>query len=466
MIGLQEVREVPERVPNQAALAGRAAAGIRLRADHGLGRGAGGVGDRVAVSHRRPDVPPAAAQHGGGGADLLSARLDSEAGGLWVHTTHLSFREHEGVWREEQVQFVDEVVTTHKNDNPRMVTGDFNTSPDSDEMRWMTGLHTLAAGGSPIRTPGRLIRDDPGYTWARANDYSGRCTGCGRPAARLHVRDPRPSRSAGHRPRRQPGLDRPEWPTARDLRRTITGSPPTCRLLAEPYRGPDVPPRSRHRSSFSWVRAGRAPRDLMGKRAVRLREPGGQPLRKHKMDLLEALRVDLRAQAPDHLAVTGDLSNVALDGGVARGAGLAGSVGRGARCISVIPGNHDAYIPRCWPPASSSGCSPLIRRAISIATETARHYPFVVHMREPVALMGVTSAVATGDLGAWGAIGEAQLGAARGHAGTRAARAERASCWCIIRRCTRKAGRTATCAIGRPRAVLGAGRRRAGPARA
>ncbi len=32
------------------------------------------------------------------------------------------------------------------------------------------------------------------------------------------------------------------------------------------------------------------------------------------MELLEELRVDMRAQAPDHLAVTGDLSNVSLDG--------------------------------------------------------------------------------------------------------------------------------------------------------
>jgi len=36
------------------------------------------------------------------------------------------------------------------------------------------------------------------------------------------------------------------------------------------------------------------------------------------------------------------------------------------------------------------------------------YYPFV-QIREPLALIGVSSAVATGDLGAWGEIGEAQL---------------------------------------------------------
>ena len=133
-------------------------------------------------------------------------------------------------------------------------------------------------------------------------------------------------------------------------------------------------------------------------------------VRKHKMDLLEDMRVDLRAQAPDHLAVTGDLSNIAVTAGVALGAGLAGSVGVAPDAISVIPGNHDAYVPevlatrefeRLFAPYQTSD---LDRQGDA---ESA-HYPFV-QIREPLALIGVSSAVATGDLGAWGEIGEAQL---------------------------------------------------------
>ena len=82
VIGLQEVREVPERVPNQAALLARARGWHHAFAPtSGWGGGQRGAGDRLALPDRRPGVPPAAAQHGDGRAGILSARLDGEAGG-------------------------------------------------------------------------------------------------------------------------------------------------------------------------------------------------------------------------------------------------------------------------------------------------------------------------------------------------------------------------------------------------
>ena len=58
--------------------------------------------------------------------------------------------------------------------------------------------------------------------------------------------------------------------------------------------------------------AGPGPADFIGKRAVGALNLAVNRGRKHKMQLLEALRLDLRAQAPDHLALTGDLSNMSL----------------------------------------------------------------------------------------------------------------------------------------------------------
>ena len=52
--------------------------------------------------------------------------------------------------------------------------------------------------------------------------------------------------------------------------------------------------------------------ELLGKRAVGFLNLRVNRVRKHKMDLLEDMRVDLRAVAPDHLALTGDLSNIAV----------------------------------------------------------------------------------------------------------------------------------------------------------
>jgi 3',5'-cyclic AMP phosphodiesterase CpdA len=154
------------------------------------------------------------------------------------------------------------------------------------------------------------------------------------------------------------------------------------------------------------IRAG----ELWGKRAVGYVNLVVNRVRKHKMDLLEDMRLDLRAQAPDHLAVTGDLSNIAVTSEWRSALAWLDLSGVAPDAITVIPGNHDAYVPevlvtrefeRLFAPYQTSD---LDRQGDA---ESA-YYPFV-QIREPLALIGVSSAVATGDLGAWGEIGQAQL---------------------------------------------------------
>ena len=60
--------------------------------------------------------------------------------------------------------------------------------------------------------------------------------------------------------------------------------------------------------------AGARPGDFAGKRAIGFVNLVVNRGRKHKAELLAALLDDLRAHPVDHLAVTGDLSNVALEG--------------------------------------------------------------------------------------------------------------------------------------------------------
>jgi 3',5'-cyclic AMP phosphodiesterase CpdA len=87
--------------------------------------------------------------------------------------------------------------------------------------------------------------------------------------------------------------------------------------------------------------------------------------------------------------------------------------------VSVIPGNHDAYVEsvvkertfeRLFAAYQTSDLATDL--ASDPATDLARRddavYPFV-HLREELALIGVSSSVATGDLGAWGQVGAAQL---------------------------------------------------------
>ena len=132
--------------------------------------------------------------------------------------------------------------------------------------------------------------------------------------------------------------------------------------------------------------------------------------RKHKMELLETLREDLRAQAVDHVALTGDLSNISIEPEWASALRWLEALGAPPTDVSVIPGNHDTYVQavvdsRVFERLFAAYQTPDVKVA---AAGAADGYPFV-RVRGDVALIGVSSCVATGDLGAWGEVGQGQL---------------------------------------------------------
>ncbi len=107
---------------------------------------------------------------------LLSARIDV-AGGIWVHTTHLHYRLDDGVAREQQVVAVDEAIRALGRtpaDAPQILCGDMNATPDSDEMRFLRGLHTLAGRRTHwqdawLRVHGPQVE---GVTWSSENEQT------------------------------------------------------------------------------------------------------------------------------------------------------------------------------------------------------------------------------------------------------------------------------------------------------
>jgi 3',5'-cyclic AMP phosphodiesterase CpdA len=166
-----------------------------------------------------------------------------------------------------------------------------------------------------------------------------------------------------------------------------------------------------HFRGFDGARAG----EFFGKRALGLANLVVSRVRKHKMELLDDLRVDLRAQAPDHLALTGDLSNVALGGEWRAALAWIDLSGVPPESVSVIPGNHDAYVEAVVKERTFERMFAAYQTTDLVtgpATDLARRddavYPFV-HLRDEIALIGVSSSVATGDLGAWGQVGNPQL---------------------------------------------------------
>lgn len=157
--------------------------------------------------------------------------------------------------------------------------------------------------------------------------------------------------------------------------------------------------------------------DLSGKRVVGAVNLVVNRTRKHKMALLEALREDLRAQAVDHVALTGDLSNISIDAEWQAALRWLTALGAPADAVTVIPGNHDAYVTevvasrafeRLFAAYQTGDVAVEGVASVASATSATDVYPFV-RVRGDVALVSVTSCVATGDLGAWGELGAAQL---------------------------------------------------------
>src|SRR4029078_5527600 len=88
--------------------------------------------------------------------------------------------------------------------------------------------------------------------------------------------------------------------------RTTSASSPTCRWsrsrrMHRPDRGGMFLLAHVTDPHFRGSLAGVGPTDFMNKRALGALNLIVNRRRKHKMELLDALRLDLRAQAPDHL---------------------------------------------------------------------------------------------------------------------------------------------------------------------
>jgi 3',5'-cyclic AMP phosphodiesterase CpdA len=149
--------------------------------------------------------------------------------------------------------------------------------------------------------------------------------------------------------------------------------------------------------------AGARPADFFGKRALGTLNIVVRRRRKHRMELLEAMREDLKARTFDHLALTGDLANVSLRAEWEAALRWLASYGAPAEAVTIIPGNHDTYV------ADVAGMFEQLFAAYQTAELRRQEtYPFV-RLRGEVALIGVNSCVPTGDFGAWGEVGAPQL---------------------------------------------------------
>jgi 3',5'-cyclic AMP phosphodiesterase CpdA len=145
-------------------------------------------------------------------------------------------------------------------------------------------------------------------------------------------------------------------------------------------------------------------RDLLGKRALGYLNWTRNRHKYQRREVLDVLVSDMRAQTPDHIAITGDLVNLALEAEFAPSRGWLESVGAPDR-VTVIPGNHDAYVRATQHRFAEAWGSYLDGDAMPGGGVT---FPSL-RRRGPLALISVSSAVPTPPLMATGRLGRAQL---------------------------------------------------------
>jgi 3',5'-cyclic AMP phosphodiesterase CpdA len=157
--------------------------------------------------------------------------------------------------------------------------------------------------------------------------------------------------------------------------------------LSDPHLGPLPAPRLR---------------ELLGKRATGFINWRRKRHLIHRGDVLARIVADLKAQAPDHIAVSGDLVNIALPGEYVAALTWLSSLGP-PHDVTLVPGNHDVYVRGAarFPPLHWS----RYMRGDDGA-ETA--FPFL-RRRGPLALIGLSSAVPTAPFMATGRLGGEQL---------------------------------------------------------
>jgi 3',5'-cyclic AMP phosphodiesterase CpdA len=133
--------------------------------------------------------------------------------------------------------------------------------------------------------------------------------------------------------------------------------------------------------------------------------------REHRGEILAAMLKDVRAAKPDHIALTGDLTHLGLPSEFREARELLRSLGPPSQ-VTVIPGNHDAYVAtslrgpvRFWSEYMAS--DPDLGSRKGEAT-SGTVFP-LLRIRGSVAVIGVSTAHPSGPFLAVGSVGREQL---------------------------------------------------------
>lgn len=97
---------------------------------------------------------------------VTCVQVDVDGEKLAIFNTHLSWRLDEGAVRERQVSEILEIIKNKSHGLKAIVTGDFNSTPDSQEIQLMK------LQGDFVDTYGRLHPKGDGFSWDNRNLFT------------------------------------------------------------------------------------------------------------------------------------------------------------------------------------------------------------------------------------------------------------------------------------------------------
>lgn len=123
--------------------------------------------------------------------------------------------------------------------------------------------------------------------------------------------------------------------------------------------------------------------------------------------VLNALTDDIRDIQPDHIALTGDLVNLALDAEIEVARLWLQEFG-GSEAVSLVPGNHDAYVPGAFDKICVAWGKYMTGDGEK-GPSSRKSFPYI-RVRNNIAFIGATSARASAPFMASGYFREDQAG--------------------------------------------------------
>jgi endonuclease/exonuclease/phosphatase family metal-dependent hydrolase len=170
VVALQEVREIPGRVPNMAeTIAGEL--GMRCEWAPAMEWGGGTEGVAILTATPLRDVVRLDLPHGSEKLRrvALCGRASTPRGEARVCTAHLHYRLEHGREREDQAVALASLLAARP-DEVAVLLGDLNATPDSDEIRFLRGKTTLGGNRAFFQDAWELHHPgEAGHTWAREN---------------------------------------------------------------------------------------------------------------------------------------------------------------------------------------------------------------------------------------------------------------------------------------------------------